>query len=76
MRLVLLLLRRLPVVLLGPVGHANHLSGQRFAGRAADIVDDGDIVLAGETDPAQIAIAPVPSPIGRGADRGTGRLRN
>jgi len=40
------------------------------------IVDDGDIVLASETDPTQIAIAPVPSPIGLGADQETGRLRN
>jgi len=62
MRLVLQLLCCLPVVLLEPVGHAKHLRGQPFAGRAADIVDDGEIVLAGETDLTQIATAPVPSP--------------
>jgi hypothetical protein len=65
---LLLLLRRLSVVLLGLVGHGQRTYDVRarlFAGRAADIADDGDIVLAGETDPAQIAIAPVTSPRGR-----------
>jgi hypothetical protein len=60
MRLILLLLCRLPLGLLEAVGHANHLRFQPFTGRAADIVDDDDRVLAGETDPTRIAIAPVP----------------
>lgn len=43
----------------GLFGHGQRTYDVRarlFAGRAADIADDGDIVLTGETGPAQIAI--------------------
>jgi hypothetical protein len=39
----------LPIVLPGPVGHANHLRGQPFSLAVPPAsVDDGDMVFAGE----------------------------